>query len=65
MQSAQSETGSAVPAEALSAYVHDQEDAYVEFLSQLFRAESPSTDPASQEEVQRLLAERCPTSALR
>lgn len=60
MQSAQSETGSAVPAEALSAYVHDQEDAYVEFLSQLFRAESPSTDPASQEEVQRLLAEALP-----
>lgn len=47
MQSAQSETGSAVPAEALSAYVHDQEDAYIDFLGQLVRAESPSTDPAS------------------
>ena len=57
MQSAQSETGSAVPAEALSAYVHDQEDSYIDFLGQLVRAESPSTDPASQEEVQQLLAE--------
>ena len=57
MPTAQSETEPAVPAEALSACVHDHEDEYVDFLSRLARAESPSTDPEAQHEVQRLLAE--------
>ena len=57
MPSAQSETETTVPAEALLAYVHDHAGDYVDFLCRLARAESPSTDPEAQGEVQRLMAE--------
>ncbi len=57
MPSAQPETDPSVPADALSAYVHDHADDYVDFLSRLARAESPSTEPEAQREMQRLLAE--------
>jgi glutamate carboxypeptidase len=57
MPTAPSDTESALPADALSAYVHDHADAYVDFLCRLARAESPSTDPEAQREVQRLMAE--------
>jgi glutamate carboxypeptidase len=57
MRSVTSETEPAVPAKALSAYLHDHADAYVDFLCRLARAESPSTDPGAQQEVQRLIAE--------
>jgi len=55
MSSAQPETESTRPAAALAAYVHDHAGEYVDFLCQLARAESPSTDPEAQQEVQRLL----------
>ena len=57
MQSAQPETESMPPAAALSAYVHDHAGDYVDFLCQLARAESPSTHPEAQQEVQRLVDE--------
>jgi glutamate carboxypeptidase len=57
MQPAQPETEFTPPAAALSAYVHDHAGEYVDFLCRLARAESPSTDPEAQQEVQRLVAE--------
>jgi glutamate carboxypeptidase len=57
MASTQSETETTRTAAALSAYVHDHADDYVDFLGRLARAESPSTDPEAQAEVQRLLGE--------
>ena len=57
MPSAQPELEPTVPADALSAWVHDHADDYVDFLCRLARAESPSSDPEAQWEVQRLLAE--------
>ena len=57
MPSASPETDRPVSADALQAYVHDHADAYLQFLGQLVRAESPSTDPGTQARVQRLLAE--------
>ncbi len=43
-------------AEAIAAYVHDQRSAYVDFVCQLARFESPSTDPEAQQEVQAHIA---------
>jgi len=57
MRSAPSETEPAISTEAVTAYVHDHADAYVDFLCRLARVESPSTDPGAQQEVQRLMAE--------
>ena len=57
MEPAQSETEFSPPAAALSAYVHDHAGEYVDFLCRLARAESPSTDPEAQQDVQRLVAE--------
>ncbi len=57
MPSALPETDPGVPADALSTFVHDQVDAYVDFLRRLARAESPSTNPEAQREVQRLLTD--------
>lgn len=57
MPTAQPETGPTPPVAVLSAYVHDHAGEYVDFLCRLARAESPSTDPDAQQEVQRLLAE--------
>lgn len=42
--------------EAVATYVHEQRDAYVDFVCQLARFESPSTDPETQEEVQAHIA---------
>jgi glutamate carboxypeptidase len=57
MPPARSETETTRPAEALAAYVHDHAGDYVDFLCRLARAESPSTDPDAQQEVQHLMAE--------
>jgi len=57
MPSAQPPTELTPPAAALSAYVHDHAGEYVDVLCRLARAESPSTDPEAQQEVQRLMAE--------
>ncbi len=56
MPSAQPETELTSYASALSAYVHDHAGEYVDFLCRLVRAESPSTDPNAQEEVQQIVA---------
>jgi len=61
MSTAQPETETTLPAAALSAYVHDHAGDYVDFLCRLARAESPSTDPDAQQEVQRLMAEALST----
>lgn len=55
MPSAQPETEPTVPADALSAYVHDRADDYVDLLRRLACLESPSSDPEAQREVQQLL----------
>lgn len=57
MSSAQSETPSTLPVSALSSYVHDRAGAYVDLLARLARAESPSTDPNAQQEVQAIMTE--------
>jgi len=57
MAPTQPETETTRTAAVLSAYVHDHAEDYVDFLSRLARAESPSTDPAAQEAVQRLIGE--------
>jgi glutamate carboxypeptidase len=57
MPSAPPEAESTVPADALSAYVHDHADDYIDLLRRLARVESPSSDPQAQREMQQLLAE--------
>ncbi len=57
MATAQPETEPTPPVAALSSYVHDHAGDYVDFLSRLVRAESPSTDPDAQQAVQGLVAE--------
>jgi len=57
MSSAPSETEGTPPASALSAYVHEHADAYVDFVTRLAEAESPSTDPNAQAAVQHLLSD--------
>jgi glutamate carboxypeptidase len=58
MEHAPSKTASTtVPAGAIAQYVHAHEDAYIDFLARLVRAESPSTDPTAQAEAQHLLAD--------
>lgn len=57
MEPALSKTTSTPPATAVARYVHNHADEYVDFLSRLIQAESPSTDPGTQADAQRLLAD--------
>ena len=59
MPSPPSTVSSPVPvlADAVQAYVHDHADAYLDLLTHIVRAESPSTDPDAQAAVQRPLAQ--------
>lgn len=55
--SASSDPAESDPAQALWAEIHRRRDEYVAFLRRLVQAESPSTDPDAQAEVQRLLSD--------
>jgi glutamate carboxypeptidase len=46
-----------VPADILSAYVHDHAADYIDFLRRLVRTESPSDDPDAQPPLQQYLAD--------
>ena len=57
MSSAPPEADLTVPADALSAYVHDHADGYVDFLRRLVHLESPSDAPGAQLPLQQCLAD--------
>lgn len=59
MPSLPSTVSSPVPvlADAVQAYVHNHADAYLDLLTHIVQAESPSTDPEAQAAVQRPLAD--------
>lgn len=57
MPSPPPEIGPGVPTDALSAYVHDHADDYVDLVRRLACVESPTADPGAQSPIQQCLAD--------